>query len=407
MKTLAAHLLMTLLFTAAARLAPAGTNDARSKTDPGPPAAADFQRAEQESLKRKLTFERLHREQNRVKDHLATAEKDLLLVRSKLTASREPQGGRTPSPSETAAWEAAVKAAESELARLETALQEVAERVHAHARGWGAGPSTVITPGDTLHVRSAEPSINGLYQVRQGGYVIMPRTGRVYVVGKQVTQAEALIAGALAGQNFAPGEVSIDLTCVVPGEEPGHVYLVGEFNRPGPLEIPADNPTLVTAVAKSGGLTADADPTRVKLLRRDNGKELVEEVNVQAMLGGNGLASDLVIKAGDLIVVPSFAPVAYVTGKVATNGSVRLSAHEELSAYSAIVRSGGTTQEADLEKVYVLREHRNGQRTRIPVNLKEVQAGKTPDVILQRGDMVVVPDTKESTSPKLKLPFRR
>ena len=136
-----------------------------------------------------------------------------------------------------------------------------------------------------------------------------------------------------------------------------------------------------------------ADLTHVKLLRLQNGKALVEEVNVQAILEGSGLPSDLALNSGDIIVVPAFAPIIYVTGNVSRPGILQLAPDEQLTAYAAILRSGGFSRFARVKRVYVLRDHGNGEKSKIPVNIKEVQAGKVPDVVLVGQDIVVVPES--------------
>jgi protein involved in polysaccharide export with SLBB domain len=178
-------------------------------------------------------------------------------------------------------------------------------------------------------------------------------------------------------------------------EKPGEViYLAGEFQTPGPMRIPEGfSPTIVTTILRAGGLTRVADLTRVKLLRLENGKALVEEVNVQAILDGSGLPSDLALNSGDIIVVPAFSPIVYVTGNVSSPGIIQLTPDEELTAYSAILRSGGFARFANRKKVYVMRDRGNGEKTKIPVNIKEVQAGKVSDIVLQGLDIVVVPES--------------
>ena len=118
----------------------------------------------------------------------------------------------------------------------------------------------------------------------------------------------------------------------------------------------------------------------------------MEEVNVQAILDGSGLPSDLSLNAGDIIVVPAFAPIVYVTGNVQRPGQIILSTDEDLTAYSAILRSGGFARFAKLTGVYVMRDHGNGEKSKIPVNIKNVQGGKEPDVLLRGKDIVVVPE---------------
>jgi protein involved in polysaccharide export with SLBB domain len=107
---------------------------------------------------------------------------------------------------------------------------------------------------------------------------------------------------------------------------------------------------------------------------------------------GAGLQSDLDLNPGDIIVVPAYAPLVYVTGNVARPGVIQLSPDEELTAYSAILRCGGFARFAKTRGVYVLRDRGNGEKTRIPVDIKQVQSGKMSDVILQGKDIVVVPE---------------
>jgi len=72
-------------------------------------------------------------------------------------------------------------------------------------------------------------------------------------------------------------------------------------------------------------------------------------------------------------------------------GSLRLQPDDELGAYGAIVRSGGFAKGADPGKVYVLRDRGNGEKTKIPMNARDVEAGKVADIVLQGLDIVVVP----------------
>jgi protein involved in polysaccharide export with SLBB domain len=233
-----------------------------------------------------------------------------------------------------------------------------------------------------------------MYQVRNGGYIVLPRVGRVTVVGKDLNGAEKAIKDALEQTQLKQGTVMLERSAGVYAEEASDIiYLAGEFRTTGPLKTPRGvQPTLVTTILRSGGLTSSADLTKVKLLRLESGHSLVEEVNVQAILDGAGMQSDLALSAGDIIVVPAFAPVIYVTGNVTRPGVLQLSPDEELTAYSAILRCGGFARFAKTKSVFVLRDRGNGEKSRIPVNIKDVQGGKQPDVILQGKDIVVVPE---------------
>ena len=81
---------------------------------------------------------------------------------------------------------------------------------------------------------------------------------------------------------------------------------MGDVGHAGPVNIPADDVlTLWNALWSAGGLTPQADATRVQLLRHDasggNNTEKME-VNVQRIYEtGQG---DVVMQPGDFIIVP-------------------------------------------------------------------------------------------------------
>ncbi|MGC8829991.1 MAG: SLBB domain-containing protein [Verrucomicrobiia bacterium] len=290
-------------------------------------------------------------------------------------------------------YQAQIRQAQADLTKCE---QELRQTIEAYRKALQEPlESKLILPGEVLQLFVLEDeTFNGLYQVRSGGYIILPRVGRVSVVGKSLEEAQTAIRQALEATQLRQATVLVERSPGIYGEDYADViYLAGEFKTTGPLKIPAGiKPTLVTTIIRSGGLTENADLTRVKLLRLESGKSLVEEVNVQAIMEGAGLQSDLDLNPGDIIVVPSYAPVVYVTGNVVKPGVIQLSPDEELTAYSAILRCGGFARFAKIRGVYVLRDRGNGEKTRIPVDIKQVQAGKMADVILQGKDIVVVPE---------------
>ncbi|MBI5773424.1 MAG: SLBB domain-containing protein [Verrucomicrobia bacterium] len=374
--------------------------------------------AEKVNRERQLTEERLRafQEQNKkanstggyqkqldkLGDDKVRIEKDVDLARTRLNYSTRlyQAAVKTGEPDEIeryskeiATWNVKLQAAEVELQKVDAQTQDVIKGLKASMEA--ASASSIILPGDALQVFVLEDdSFNGLYQVRRGGYIIMPRVGRVSVVGKDMSGAEKAVKEALEQNQLRQGTVMIERTQTRTEEEgAGVIYLAGEFNTPGPLRLPPNfAPTLVTIVLRSGGVTPSADLSKVRLLRLENGKGLVEEVDVQSILEGTGLQSDLALLPGDIVVVPGYAQIAYVTGNVKKPGVVKLFQDEEMTAYAAILRAEGFARFASLSKVYVLRDHGNGEKSKIPVNIKDVQAGKAADVVLRGKDIVVVPE---------------
>jgi protein involved in polysaccharide export with SLBB domain len=330
-------------------------------------------------LERELTYSRSKQE---------TATKSLASANASQVASEIEKWQR-----EASAWGDRVKSAETETAAID---KEMEAKMGELRKLTVEGGSKILVTGEPVQVFVVEDeSFNGVYQIREGGYIIMPRIGRVQIAGKDLPDSEKSIKEALEASQLRQATVMVERT--VESYAPGQanvVYLAGEFKQTGPLLVPSGySPTITTIFIRSGGAKDSGDLTRVKLLRLTEGKSLVEEVNVQAILDGAGLTPDVSVQPGDIVVVPAFANRVYVTGNVKTSGIVQLPNDEELTAYAAILRSGGFSRFAKKSGVYVLRNGGNGEKFKIPVSIKSVQAGKQPDVVLQSNDIVVVPES--------------
>ncbi len=348
-------------------------------------------------------LDNLQKEIDRLSDRRVFLERESVYVRSKLdNATKQLQtanASQTPTEiekwqKEVAAWGDRNKSIQTETATIDTQME--AKMADLRKLATGDGGSKVLMTGDPIQVFVVEDeSFNGVYQVREGGYIIMPRIGRVQIAGKDLTDSEKAIKSSLEASQLRQATVMVERT--VETYSPGTanvVYLAGEFKQTGPLLLPSGySPTITTIFIRSGGTKDSGDLTRVKLLRLTEGKSLVEEVNVQAILDGAGLTPDVAVQPGDIVVVPAFANRVYVTGNVKTPGIVQLPIDEELTAYSAILRSGGFARFAKKGGVYVLRNGGNGEKFRIPVSIKSVQAGKQADVVLQSNDIIVVPES--------------
>jgi polysaccharide export outer membrane protein len=78
----------------------------------------------------------------------------------------------------------------------------------------------------------------------------------------------------------------------------------------------------------------------------------------------------------------------YCNGEVTRPGAMALL--PDMTALQALSSCGGFTQFARVKDIYILRtEH--GQQVQHPFNYKHVVKGKSPDVHLQPGDIIVVP----------------
>jgi polysaccharide biosynthesis/export protein len=291
-------------------------------------------------------------------------------------------------------WEARLKNSREQLAQVESEIGKLQRETDETPATSG---EEVILPANNLEVFvNEDTSYNGRYQVRRGGYIILPQVGRVMVGGKTIAQAETAVRKALQATQLRKATVMIERFEGV-NDEPGPlIYLSGEFKNARPYRIPPGTaPTLVSVILSAGGVTDQADLTHVKVMRMAANRSVVEEVNVKKIMQGDsgGLASDLTLTEGDVVVVPSGASnLIYVTGNVKKAGSFRVSEGEKLTVYGAILQSGGFGPWADKSKVHLLRSLPDGSKAKLPVSIKDVEKGRRPDVVMQANDIIVVPE---------------
>jgi protein involved in polysaccharide export with SLBB domain len=363
-------------------------------------AKEEFLQAERAAEKKQMSTDSVQRDLDRLTEQKTLWEKEIVFAKTKLATARAQldKASKVGAAEEVDRWkkdvdtyQARLKAAETELAKADTDIQGLIQNVQKSLR---ENDNTLILAGESIEVVVLEDdSLNGLYQVRRGGYIIMPRVGRISVAGKDASGAEKAIKEALQSNQIKEATVMVERPQSGTGSDGAVIYLAGEFMHPGPWKIPQGvGPTAVTTVLRSGGTTPSADLTKVRILRLVSGQPLVEEVNMQAILDGVGLPSDLTLNPGDIIMVPAFANVVYVTGNVVNPNTLKVLPDDELTAYSAILRCGGFSRFANRKKVYVLRDRGNGAKQKIPVSIKELQDGKGSDVVLEPKDIVVVPE---------------
>jgi polysaccharide export outer membrane protein len=78
----------------------------------------------------------------------------------------------------------------------------------------------------------------------------------------------------------------------------------------------------------------------------------------------------------------------YLVGEVAHQGTYPLNG--DMTALELLAAAGGVGPFAKADSIYILRE-KNGKKIRIPFQYKKAVAGKSENVVLQPGDVVVVP----------------
>ena len=354
------------------------------------------QQAIQQAIQKKVAAMATdQRQESQINDKKQTLEGELRYSKAKLAAAQKKISIQTAvnnseavekAQIEVTDWEARIKDTESQLNEMDSQLATPAP---------GAEVDEVVLPGENLDVYVVEdPTFNGHYQVRRGGYVIIPQVGRVLVAGKSLSEAESTIRKALQASQLQHATVMVEKLSGADITSGPVIFLGGEFNSPRAFRIPAHtSQTLVSVILSSGGVTAKADLTRVRVMRVAANNGVVEEVNVQRILDGSGLGSDLALSDGDVVMIPAGVQrLVFLSGNVRRQGAQSMNPGDNLSVYNAILHAGGFSRFADTKKVCVLRAMEDGSKARIPVNIKAIQKGEQPDIPLQVNDVVMVPE---------------
>ena len=81
------------------------------------------------------------------------------------------------------------------------------------------------------------------------------------------------------------------------------IFVFGEVANPGPYKLRTKNVSVVEAITMAGGPTRLAASNRTRIVRVENGKERVLQVNVDSIIKGDK-SKDILLRPGDIVVIP-------------------------------------------------------------------------------------------------------
>ncbi|MBP0596188.1 polysaccharide biosynthesis/export family protein [Paraburkholderia sp. LEh10] len=217
--------------------------------------------------------------------------------------------------------------------------------------GFSSGGNTTQTLADTLKqpYSAALPGQSDPYgqTVAADGTIFIPFGGRLHVAGKTVVQIRDQVAASLVRFVRDP---QVDVRVLSYRSQ--KVQVTGEVKTPGPLAISDVPLTLVDAVTRSGGTTAEADLQRVRLVR----KKQLYVLDVNRMLDRGDMTQDVMLQAGDVINVPDRVDSrVFVMGEVKTPTPLPMY-KGRLTIADALTQAGGILDaDANPRQIYVMR----------------------------------------------------
>jgi polysaccharide export outer membrane protein len=183
--------------------------------------------------------------------------------------------------------------------------------------------------------------------VSPDGTIFFPFLDKVRVAGKTAGEIRDQLAAALTPYFKKP---QVDVRVLAYRSQ--KVSVTGEVKTPGPLAMSDVPLTLVDAITRSGGTTADADLQRVRLTR--NGK--LYQLDADGVLDRGEIDQNVMLQAGDIVNVPDRTDSrVFVMGEVKTPLPVSMM-KGRLTIADALTQAGGILDtDANARQIYVVR----------------------------------------------------
>lgn len=160
-------------------------------------------------------------------------------------------------------------------------------------------PNYVIGSQDVLDISVwKESELTRTVPVRPDGKISLPLLNDVQAAGLTPTQLAESITTSLKKYVTDP-----QVTVIVKEINSQRVYIMGEVNRAGAYPLLPDM-TFLQALSSAGGFTQFANLKKIYMFRMENGKQVKYPFNYKDVISGKRPEQNIILKAGDTIVVP-------------------------------------------------------------------------------------------------------
>ncbi len=243
-----------------------------------------------------------------------------------------------------------------------------------------------ISKDDSIFISCMnDPQYTMLATVLPDGTISYPKAGQIVVAGKTPREVEAILAGVIR-KDFVRPQVSVS----VRERQVRQVAVTGSGVKTTGKRIMRDGWHVLDALSDAGGLISDrTDLFTARLIRLET-KEVIP-IDLSAVYQNSDSSANMLLEPNDLLIVDSVdesRSQIQVTGEVFKPGAVLIPRDHTVS--KALQDAGGVKPSALLSEAVI---ERNG--TKIPIDLRQyVKDGSEPEVRLQPGDKLVVPENR-------------
>lgn len=239
----------------------------------------------------------------------------------------------------------------------------------------------LLKPNDMVSLQVFdEKELDTSTRILKSGEVVFPLIGTVKIGGLTVSKANEVVRELYAKDYL----VDPKLTLTVTQYSEDFISVIGAVRAAGQFAMPPDGKfDLAAALASAGGLTSDANPERITVVKPDGQSRIY---SATATRNGTGIT----LQPGDRVIVDHSSYIgktATVVGQVGKPGPVMFPVDGRLDLVLAIAQAGGFTAVANQKKVSI---NRKGKLT--TVDVKEMTDRGDKPYYLQPDDIVTVPE---------------
>jgi len=262
-----------------------------------------------------------------------------------------------------------------------------------------------IGPADVLSVSVSDaPEFGGRFRVTDSGSIEIPGVSEpIRAEGRSTIELAHSIRDALVdAKQLRDPHVGVFVD-----EYHGRtVTILGAVMKPSVYPLQRRT-SVLEAISFAGGTLPNSGNT-VTIVRGGASAEAtgtaigsVQILQMSDLVSGKDLAVNVEVKNGDVISVSS-AQLVYVVGAVVKPGGYTMSDPSSgVSVVQAVALASGLKSVASRHGLVVRQSTSDRSRTEIPVDIGEMMAGKSTDVVMAPNDILYIPTSGARMSLKV------
>jgi len=234
------------------------------------------------------------------------------------------------------------------------------------------------------------PDMNKTVRVSGEGLISLPFIGEIKAEGLTQQELEKKIKSLLSERYITNPQITV----FIKEYRSKRASVIGAVENPGSYPL-IGRRTILDIISEAGGITEKAGK-KLYLIRRFSSGSSDESIliDLEELIEKGNPELNLPVQAGDVISIPPEKFIyIYVFGAVNSPGQLEVKKSESITVLQAITKAGGLTDRAAKTRVKIIRQDETGKKRIIKVNLKDIINGKKKDIILQKDDIVIVPET--------------